>query len=341
MAADRVSRRLLVTGLLGLGALSASACASAQPSAQSASRLTAATRQVVARNVTEAAAASPQDGPVAAVAPIISGVGPAATRSAAGPAVPASPAEPAVVAPAINPEPLVPQPPAAAPRVSSSPVPVAAGDPGPPAGELGMGAQGPAVIALETRLDALRYDVGELDGVFDRTTAHAVMAFQKVQGLERTGRATDDVVAAIHATVGLPPPMAPNTSADRVEVDLARQVLFLYRDGSLAVILPVSSGNRQRFCSQGYCRRAITPEGTYSIYRQGGKVERGPLGVLYRPQYFNGGIAIHGSPSVPAAPASHGCVRIPMNASVWFPGQVSVGTQVTVVSGPGPGATVI
>lgn len=30
--------------------------------------------------------------------------------------------------------------------------------------------------------------------------------------------------------------------------------------------------------------------------------------------YFRGGFAIHGYPSVPAYPASHGCVRIPM----WF-----------------------
>jgi lipoprotein-anchoring transpeptidase ErfK/SrfK len=28
--------------------------------------------------------------------------------------------------------------------------------------------------------------------------------------------------------------------------------------------------------------------------------------------YFKGGFAIHGYPSVPAFPASHGCVRVPM-----------------------------
>ena len=34
--------------------------------------------------------------------------------------------------------------------------------------------------------------------------------------------------------------------------------------------------------------------------------------VLYYPMYFLRGFAIHGYPDVPAYPASHGCVRIPM-----------------------------
>ena len=36
-----------------------------------------------------------------------------------------------------------------------------------------------------------------------------------------------------------------------------------------------------------------------------------PLGVLLDPMYFVGGYAIHGNPSVPPYPASHGCVRVP------------------------------
>ena len=37
-----------------------------------------------------------------------------------------------------------------------------------------------------------------------------------------------------------------------------------------------------------------------------------PLGLLYDPMYFVAGYAIHGNPSVPPYPASHGCVRVPM-----------------------------
>ncbi|MDQ1359513.1 MAG: hypothetical protein QOJ52_2392 [Acidimicrobiaceae bacterium] len=60
-------------------------------------------------------------------------------------------------------------------------------------------------------------------------------------------------------------------------------------------------------------------------------VDPGPLGVLYDPMYINGGIAIHGAPSVPATPASHGCARIPMYAAASFFDQVASGTAVYVV----------
>jgi lipoprotein-anchoring transpeptidase ErfK/SrfK len=46
--------------------------------------------------------------------------------------------------------------------------------------------------------------------------------------------------------------------------------------------------------------------------------DKGPLGVLYRPRYFNGGIAVHGYTSVPSYPASHGCVRVSNAAMDWI-----------------------
>jgi peptidoglycan hydrolase-like protein with peptidoglycan-binding domain len=209
-----------------------------------------------------------------------------------------------------------------------------------PAG-LGTGARGAEVAALERKLDALHYDVGTVDDVYDQNTAYGVMAFQKVNGFGRTGRATDEVIAAL-ATATSPPALVPNGGSDRVEIDIPRQVLFLYKANTLQKILTISSGNNQRFCSDGYCRKAVTPGGTYSIYRQGRGWEYGSLGGLYNPAYFNGGIAIHGSKSVPGSPASHGCIRIPMAAAEWFPGQVSIGMAVHVVGVPGepptPGA---
>ena len=199
---------------------------------------------------------------------------------------------------------------------------------GAPAG-LSTGARGAAVAALEARLDALRYEVGAVNDVYDQNTAYGVMAFQKVNGMARTGRATDDVIAAL-ATAEAPAPLVPTGGADRVEIDIPRQVLFLYKAGALMKVLTISSGNRQRFCSEGYCRRAVTPGGSFEIYRQGRGWEYGSLGGLYNPAYFNGGIAIHGSRSVPAQPASHGCIRIPMAAAEWFPSQVHIGMAVHV-----------
>jgi lipoprotein-anchoring transpeptidase ErfK/SrfK len=206
--------------------------------------------------------------------------------------------------------------------------------PPPPPG-LGPGARGPVVAALEAKLASLHYDVGSVDDAYDQDTAYGVMAFQKIGGMERTGRATDDVVAAIEAAKAPPPAMVPSGGGNRVEVDLARQVLFLYEGNALTKILTVSTGSGARFCSQGYCRRAITDPGSFKVYRQARGWEHGPLGSLYNPQYFEGGIAIHGATSVPASPASHGCVRIPMHAAEWFPSHVSLGTPVYVAGTDG------
>jgi lipoprotein-anchoring transpeptidase ErfK/SrfK len=40
---------------------------------------------------------------------------------------------------------------------------------------------------------------------------------------------------------------------------------------------------------------------------------------MYRPNYFYGGYAVHGMTSVPAYPASHGCVRmtVPTMDRMW------------------------
>ncbi len=202
----------------------------------------------------------------------------------------------------------------------------------PPPPGLGQGASGPEVLALEQRLAELRFDVGQVDGAFDATTQHAVMAFQKFHGLPRTGRFTDDVRAAL-PTATLAGAMLAEGGADRVEIDLKRQVLLLFQRGELARVLSVSTGNGKRYCVEGQCARAVTPGGSFRVTRKINGLRVSRLGKLYNPLYFNGGIAIHGSPSVPGSPASHGCVRIPMSASKWFYDAVAIGTPVYVLNG--------
>ena len=206
---------------------------------------------------------------------------------------------------------------------------------------LGVGSTGPAVLTLEQKLESLRYYVGQVDEGYDGDTRDAVMAFQKVSGMDRTGRATDDVVAAITSTSEPPAPLVSRGGFKRVEIDLERQVLFLYEMNNLNLILNVSTGSNERFCSEGWCRRAVTPPGSFVVYEKRSGWERSPLGWLYNSQYFNGGIAIHGSRSVPGYPASHGCVRISMSAAEWFPERLSVGTPVYVVSAEEPNPTPI
>ena len=178
-------------------------------------------------------------------------------------------------------------------------------------------------LQVEQKLEALHYDVGPLDGIIDEKTNHAVMAFQKVNGMARTGRLTDDVAARILATSGQPPVMLANGDPTRVEISLAQQVLFLYENGSLLKILSVSTGTAA----------TPTPTGTFRINRSQAGWRTSYLGRLYNPHYFLGGYAIHGSTSVPSEPASHGCVRLPMNSAEWFPERVAHGTQVFISPG--------
>ena len=186
-------------------------------------------------------------------------------------------------------------------------------------------------LAIEQRLAELRFDVAKVDDVADSATHHAVMAFQKLHGLPRTGQPTPDVLERL-ATVGLPGPLVPNGGPTRVEIQLSRQVLFLYQNDQLVKVVSVATGNGKRFCDGGRCRRAITPKGSFQVYRRLSGWHRSELGRLYSPLFFVGGVAIHGATSVPAYPASHGCVRIPMVSAAWFPSMVPNGTPVYVLA---------
>jgi hypothetical protein len=194
-------------------------------------------------------------------------------------------------------------------------------------------ARSTGVRAVQVRLAALGYDVGVPDGGLGDRTAHALMSFQKVEGLPRTAAIDDATVAALD-TASTPGPMVPDGAATRIEIDLDRQVLLLWKGGSLARILNASTGSGEHYCVDGECDVAVTRPGAFRIGRKFDGMEVSRLGRLYHPMYFDGGIAIHGSPSVPAHPASHGCVRIPMYASGSFHTQVAGGTWVYVVGTP-------
>jgi peptidoglycan hydrolase-like protein with peptidoglycan-binding domain len=245
------------------------------------------------------------------------------------PAVDAGAPPPPVVTPPVADSPPTTGPPARPPVTAPPPVVT----PGPEG--LLPGYYGPAIRDLQARLAALKYDPGARNGRYGSPTALAVMAFQKVTGRPRTGKATPDVLAALAAATD-PAPMLPDGGPTRVEVDFARQVLLYWRDGALVRILPVSTGHGRRYCAEGRCGMAVTPSGSFRIERRIRGVRKSDLGVLYNPLYFWGGYAIHGSPSVPAGPASHGCVRIPMHTSLWFYDNVPNRTPVYLIGGKNP-----
>ncbi len=206
------------------------------------------------------------------------------------------------------------------------------------AGGFGQGAKGDKVLAVQTRLAALKYDIANPDGSYGDETYHAVMAFQKVNGLRRSGRVDPATLAALDTAID-PVALLPTGGADRVEVDLTKQFLALYKGGNLFKLLSISSGSGKKFCvfdpetKKTECDEAITPGGSFRVRSRWVGWRESKLGLLFNPLYFNGGIAIHGAPSVPGSPASHGCVRIPMTSSVWFPNEVVDGTPVYVFGG--------
>ena len=176
---------------------------------------------------------------------------------------------------------------------------------------LALGARGPSVLALERRLAALNYALHGVDGVYGQDTYEAVLAFQKVSGLPRTGGVEDWLWRRL-AQAATPRALH---GGDYLEVDKTRQVLFVVAEGRVKKVVHVSTG-----------ATGNTPLGSWQVYR---KVP-GWDWVLWYPLYFKGGFAIHGYPSVPAYPASHGCVRIPMWIAPTLFGTHGQGTTVVV-----------
>jgi cell wall hydrolase len=165
---------------------------------------------------------------------------------------------------------------------------------------LSLGARGALVTEMLDRLRELGYEVPSSTGEFGYDALESVYAFQKVEGLDRTGVA--DAQFWAHLDDASTPQPRYRLPAAHIEVNKTKQVLYVVRDGKVVHISPVSTaGLPGRF----------TPVGQFSIYRKVPGYDPSPLGILYKPMYFTGGYAIHGNPSVPPYPASHGCIRVP------------------------------
>ena len=180
----------------------------------------------------------------------------------------------------------------------------------------------------ERRLSEMGYWTGPVDGVIDGITRTALIAFQKWEGREITGRLTREDVEAIS---NAPPPQPRDAGYKHAEIDVDRQVLSIIDDdGTIIRIVPVSTGSGRRYNEKGNRGLAYTPKGRFRIYGKVSGWKRSPLGLLYYPSYFSDGLAIHGNPSVPSLPASHGCIRVPMFASRAISKMLPVGTIVII-----------
>lgn len=182
---------------------------------------------------------------------------------------------------------------------------------------------------MQERLTRLGYWLGTPDGRYGDVTAQAVTALQKTAGLGRDGVVGPRTRQALDRGVR---PVARSTSGHVIEVDLRHQVLLVVDDGRVTLAFNASSGSGAFYTSRGQLRHAVTPPGRFTVFRAVDGWDTSPLGHLYRPRYFNGGIAVHGYPSVPPFAASHGCVRVSLPAMdlIWGEGLMPGGTVVRV-----------
>ena len=218
----------------------------------------------------------------------------------------------------------------------------------PLANDLGLGTIGGDVEVLQTLLRERAFDPGPVDGYFGESTLRSVWAFEKlIEGVPReemTGKVTESMWADLHNATAIEPRRLPGGT--HLEVYIPEQVAVLFVDGAVRLVSHVSSGEGIEWCDEvlvdnddgtqekiGICGRAVTPGGVYHFERKVEGWRNAKLGRLYKPTYFNFGIAIHGASNVPEYPASRGCVRFPMHIADYLQDLVSIGDAVYVFDG--------
>lgn len=239
------------------------------------------------------------------------------------------------------PAPVITVPAAAAPppepvRIAATPLDV-------PLVAVGTG-DGEETKRIQQRLLDLGFWVQSVNGDYGVTTSQAVMAFQKYMGLPATAE-VDEATASLLTLAD----MRANGSATGgtlIEVDKDRQLLFIIRDGTTTWTINVSTGSGVPFRERDKTEwgkwihgDAQTPDGIFLVDREREKGwHGGDLGDIYRPKFFNGGIALHGSYEIPNYPASHGCVRMSTAAMdmIWKDDIAPIGMTVWVHSSTPP-----
>jgi hypothetical protein len=216
------------------------------------------------------------------------------------------------------------------------------------------GDRGEDVRRIQQRLKDLHFDPGYIDGVYGGDTIMAVWAFQGVV-MKRTKDVMVDFVTPevwdiMRGDVAISPRRQPGTP-QHVEIDLPTQTMTVFQGQKLLLVTHISSGTGEQWCEEvtidpgeegnktkepikkGVCGEAKTPGGIYRFYMRKLGQRESKLGTMWNPVYFNFGLAIHGAMQVPAQPASHGCIRIPIFISEYFPVMVKYNDRVYIWDG--------
>lgn len=222
---------------------------------------------------------------------------------------------------------------------------------------LSNGMVGDEVKAVQARLKDLGFDPGPVDGIYGKQTMTAVWAFEKlVMGTPRdqaTGRVSNEMWSRMQDPIAIRPRRtAAQATSNRVEIYLPEQVMAVFHGDTAVLVTHISAGDGKDWCEEvtispgeqgnengteplkrGECGKSITPGGVFKFERFVEGRRDSALGSMWNPAYFNYGIAVHGALNVPLRPASHGCIRIPMEISEYFQDLVGKGDQVFVWNG--------
>jgi hypothetical protein len=176
------------------------------------------------------------------------------------------------------------------------------------------GSNGAWVKVLEERLDDLDYHIPRPNQRYDNRTADAVMAFHKVQAMNRARNVSKRTWKRL-ASPRIPRPRAADPKF-HIEIDQSKQVLYVVRDGEVDEVVHTSTG-----------AGGATRDGVFHVHR---KIAGFSPNRLYYPSYFDGTRAVHGWPEVPSYPASHGCSRVPYWTAKFLFRLMNYGTEVRV-----------
>ncbi len=197
---------------------------------------------------------------------------------------------------------------------------------------------GDEAARAQQRLLDLGFWLEGADGQYGLTTRQAVMAFQKYAGLNASGSLDGETAAALSNMTEQAYGRA--DAGTMVEIDKARQLIFMIVDGRTQWVFNTSTGSEiayvetnQKDPSVVERGDSVTPAGLHRVNRERPQGWwEGDLGRIYRPKYFVGGVAVHGSSSVPNYPASHGCVRVTPQAMdfIWNAGLMPMSIPVWV-----------
>ena len=189
----------------------------------------------------------------------------------------------------------------------------------------------PSQKRIELLLSRAGYPVGVVDGIYDNDSRRALCLWRDYSGLNVSRRLPS--IRERYLLVTVPRPKVPNRLVTGINISRTCQSVSLvaysaYRQTRYFVKFFKASTGQPGF---------ETRTGNFRIYSQTddwleSNIYEGAM--MYRPKFFSGGQALHGSISdslVLPYPASHGCVRMLHSAVdyLWSHGY-GIGTRVLV-----------